>query len=58
MSSRDRLLCAINHEEPDHLPLYLRVCGRGHFIDKGRPWDGQFERVVQALELGLDDTDH
>lgn len=56
MSSRDRLLCAINHEEPDHLPLYLRACDRGHFIDERRSWDGQFERVLQALELGLDDT--
>jgi len=56
MSSRDRLLCAINHEEPDHLPLYLRACDRGYFIDKGKPWHGQFERVGQALELGLDDT--
>lgn len=50
------MLCAINHEEPDHLPLYLRACDRGYFIDRGRPWRGQFERVGQALELGLDDT--
>jgi hypothetical protein len=56
MSSRDRLLCAINCEELDHLPLYLRACDRGHFVDEGRPWHDQFERVMQALELGLDDT--
>lgn len=50
------MLCAINHEEPDHVPLYLRVCGRGYFIDNLQPWHNQFERVNQALGFGLDDT--
>jgi len=50
------MLCSINHEEPDHVPLYLRVCDRGYFLDKSQPWRNQFERVNQALGFGLDDT--
>lgn len=56
MSSKDRLVCAINYEEPDHVPLYLRVCGRGYLLDEEERWSDQFSRVKHALKLGLDDT--
>lgn len=56
LSSRERLLGAINLEEPDHIPLWLRFFGRQYFIDRDRPWNDQFDRVDQLLRLGLDDS--
>jgi hypothetical protein len=56
LSSRDRLLLAINHEEPDHVPLYFKWWGRPFLADKSQGWTNQFERVDRVLGLGLDDT--
>jgi len=56
LTSRDRLLLAINHEEPDHIPLYLKWWERPFLADKIRGWGNQFERVDRVLDLGLDDT--
>jgi len=56
LTSRDRLLMAINHEEPDHIPLYLKWWERPFLDDKSRGWGNQFERVDRVLDLGLDDT--
>lgn len=56
LSSRERLLGAINLEEPDRVPLWLRFFGRQYFVDEGRPWDDQFGRADQLLSLGIDDS--
>jgi len=58
MSSKERLLLAINHSEPDHVPLYVKGWGRPYFMGKEtnqRP-PNQFERAEKLLEHGLDDT--
>jgi len=52
MLSRHRLMLAINHKEPDHVPLAFDWGGRGFFKD--RSWRDQFERVKRELKLGLD----
>jgi len=56
LTSRDRLLLAINHEEPDHIPLYLKWWERPFLADRGQGWVDQYERVDRMLDLGLDDT--
>lgn len=56
LSSRERLLRAINLEEPDHTPLWLRFFERAYLLDKDRKWHSQFERVDQLLKVGLDDS--
>lgn len=56
LSSRDRLLMAMDHEEPDHIPLYLKWWERPFLSDKNHAWRNQFERVERLLDLGLDDT--
>lgn len=56
LSSRERLLGAINLEEPDRIPLLLRFFGRQYLVERGRPWNDQFDRVDQLLRLGLDDA--
>jgi len=56
LTSRDRLLLAINHEEPDHIPLYLKWWERPFLVDRSQGWEDQFERVDRMLDLGLDDT--
>ncbi|MGQ9513712.1 MAG: uroporphyrinogen decarboxylase family protein [Thermoproteota archaeon] len=56
LSSRERLLQAINHREPDHIPLYLKWWERPYLSDKSQAWRNQFERVERVLGLGLDDT--
>jgi hypothetical protein len=55
-SSRERLLGAIDLEEPDHIPLWLRFFGRQHLMEEYGPWCDQFSRVDQLLRLGLDDA--
>lgn len=56
LSSSERLLKAIDLEEPDHIPLWLRFFSRQYLMDENRPWNDQFDRVDQLLSLGLDDT--
>ncbi|MGQ9513893.1 MAG: uroporphyrinogen decarboxylase family protein [Thermoproteota archaeon] len=55
-SSKERLLKAINMEEPDHVPLLLRFFERQHLIDKAEKWSDQFSRVDKLLSVGLDDV--
>jgi len=43
---------AINHEEPDHVPLSFKWIMRTFFKD--RAWRDQFERADWELKLGLD----
>lgn len=50
------MMAAINCEETDHVPIYLRFFERNYLIDKGSCWRDQFERVKMLLQLGLDDT--
>jgi len=56
LSSRDRLLLAINHREPDHVPLCLKWWHRPYLATRDDKWRDQFEKVERVLSLGLDDT--
>ena len=50
--SRDRVLSAVNHKEPDHVPLMFKWALRRFFKDT--TWHDQFERTKMELKLGLD----
>jgi len=50
ISSRERLLLAINHQEPDRVP----ICFRG-VAPLDKQWKSRFERVVGLAKLGVDD---
>ncbi len=50
MSSRERLLTTIRHEEPDHVPLCFRSVAP--LQDR---WRNPFERVLALRELDVDD---
>jgi hypothetical protein len=56
LSSKERLLRAIDHKETDHIPLHFKWWERPFFSDKNQRWANQFERVDNVLGLGLDDT--
>jgi len=56
LPSRQRLLLAINHSQPDHVPLYLKWWSRPYLSNKDDGWRDQFERVKKTTKLGLDDT--
>jgi len=56
MSSRERLLTAIEHKEPDHVPLYFKWWSRRFLHSPAEPWRDQFHRVEESLRMGLDDT--
>jgi len=53
--SRDRVIAAVNCEEPDRVPIYLRPFERNYLMDNSKVWRSQFERVEMFLSLGLDD---
>ena len=50
LSSRERLLTTINHEEPDHLPLVFRNVAPLHYL-----WKNRLERAAALLDMGVDD---
>ena len=50
MSSRERLLAAINHQEPDRVPVCFR-----DVAPLEKKWKNPFERVLVLRELGVDD---
>ena len=50
MSSRERLLTAINHQEPDRVPICFR-----DVAPLEKMWNNPFERVLVLRELGVDD---
>ncbi len=57
MTSRDRLLSAMNFEPVDHVPLLLRFWWLGGDIDNiPFNWKDEVERVRNTQKLGLDDT--
>lgn len=50
MTSRERTLAAVCHEEPDRVPIFFRgVAALDHL------WQNPFERVDVLLEMGVDD---
>lgn len=57
ITSRDRLLSAMNFEPVDHVPLLLRFWSLGGDIDNiPFNWKDEVERVRNTQKLGLDDT--
>jgi hypothetical protein len=52
LSSKDRLMAAINHEEADHVPLTFRDTQLPETY--GKPCNDQFEAVDIFLKLGID----
>ena len=62
MTSRERMLAAINHEEPDRVPLYLHFVSTdtnilaNEIFPADMRWNDQFERAELLTEtLGIDD---
>jgi len=56
LSSKERLLLAANHEEPDHVPLCFKWWERPFLADRNDKWHSELERIPRTLKLGLDDT--
>jgi len=60
ISSRERILTAIDCREPDHVPLLNRggIPYRYWFSRRreDHPFRDQYERVIETLKLGVDDT--
>lgn len=72
MNSHDRIFCALNHEEPDHVPLYLRLIGSGDLYNrrsgftfgnihrndarKSFSYKNKIKKAEEILNLGLDET--
>lgn len=56
LNSRERLLTAINLDEPDHVPLCLKWWERPFLVDENDRWHSELERVLRLLKLGIDDT--
>jgi uroporphyrinogen decarboxylase len=53
LSSRERMLAAIDHREPDHIPLWFNWhYEHTQLLD----WDDTVDRVEAVLDMGLDDT--
>jgi len=56
LSSRSRLLSAINHSQVDYAPFYQKFWHRGCLSNREDAWKDQFERVRKTMRLGLEDT--
>ena len=55
MSSRQRILTACAHAEPDHVPLHLEVHpSYGSYAPGIAAWNDQFERTDALMALGAD----
>ena len=52
LSSRERLLAAIGHKEPDHVPLWSLWWPDSQLVS----FRSSIERTERLLDLGLDDT--
>ena len=52
LSSRERLLCAMRDQQPDHVPLW----NLWRNLDVPFTYRNQVERAEAVLGLGLDDT--
>jgi uroporphyrinogen decarboxylase len=53
LSSRERMLATINHQEPDYVPLWFNWYYKDTQILK---WDDIVDRAERVLAMGLDDT--
>jgi uroporphyrinogen-III decarboxylase len=53
LSSRERMLAAINHQEPDYVPLWFNWYYKDTQILQ---WDDIVDRAERVLAMGLDDT--
>ncbi len=53
LTSRERLLAAINHEEPDYIPLWFNWHYKRTQVLE---WDDIVDRADRVLDMGLDDT--
>ncbi|MEW6356099.1 MAG: uroporphyrinogen decarboxylase family protein [Planctomycetota bacterium] len=51
LSSRDRLMATLNHQEPDHVPVMFW----GTIAPLRDRWKDRFDRVLKLRELGVDD---
>ena len=56
ISSKERLLAAINHSNVDYPPFYQKFWQRGCLSNHSDGWKDQFERVKKTTRLGLEDT--
>jgi hypothetical protein len=72
LNSHDRIMTAVDLQEPDHVPLFFALLGRGKLFDRGYGFSfgninrfdarypysfrNQIQKVEQILALGLDDT--
>jgi hypothetical protein len=56
ISSKERLLAAINHSSVDYPPFYQKFWQRGCLSNPSEGWKDQFERVKKTTRLGLEDT--
>jgi len=54
LSSRERLLRSIDHQEPDHVPLYIKWWERQFPETESQRWKDQYQRVEWNLQHGLD----
>ena len=55
MSSRDRLLAALNNEKPDHVPMaFMIFSALSERLGHGRRADDATEYIETQIELGLD----
>ena len=54
LSSLERMLLAINHEEADHVPLVFNLFG--WTPPAQLKYNSEFERVEKFLDFGIDDT--
>ncbi len=52
LSSKERILLTMNHQEPDRVPL---MCKFGTETGKSWHWPNQFERIKELLANGFDD---
>ena len=53
MTSRERMLAAMSHQVPDHIPLWFNIAvRRSEFLN----WDDPVERADKILDMGIDDT--
>ena len=51
------MLAAIEHQEPDRVPLYLHIFEAQNILPQELRWHSQFERVEKFLtHLGIDDV--
>jgi len=55
LTSRERLLLAINHQERDRVPICFRSFGQVAPLERRFCWKNPFERAAGLATLGVDD---